>query len=97
MKDGYWHVCLSEEPSYLTTFHIPWGRKQFRRMPFGICSASEVKQKRNKTIFGDIDGVYVIADDIIVAAKNEKEHDTIMISLLNKVKEKGVSFNRDKI
>ena len=72
MKDGYWHVGLSEESSYLTTFHTPWGRKRFRGMPFGICSASEVMQKRNETVFGDIDGVYVIADDIIVAAKNER-------------------------
>ena len=97
MKDGYWHVGLSEESSYLTTFHIPWGRKRFRRMPFGICSASKVKQKRNDADFGDIDGVHVIADDIIVAAKNEKEHDAIMFLLLNRAKEKGVCFNRDKI
>ena len=27
MKDGYWHVGLSEESFYLTTFHTPWGRK----------------------------------------------------------------------
>ena len=97
MKDGYWHVGLSEESSYLTAFHTPWGRKRFRRMPFGICSASEVMQKRNETVLGDIDGVYVIADDIIAAAKNEKEHDAIMLSLFNRAKEKGVCFNRDKI
>ena len=53
--------------------------------------------KRNEAVIGDIDGVYVIADDIIVTAKNEKEHDTIMLSLLNSAKEKGVCFNRDKI
>ena len=41
-------------------------------------------QKRNETVFGDIDGVYVIAGDIIVAAKNEKEHDAIVLSLLNR-------------
>ena len=66
-------------------------------MPFGICSASEVMQKHNETVFGDIDGMYVIADDIIVAAKNEKEHDAIMLLLLKRAKEKGVCFNRDKI
>ena len=47
MKDGYWHVALTEESSYLTTFHSPWGRKRFLRMPFGLSSASEVMQKRN--------------------------------------------------
>ena len=77
MKDVYWEVGLSEESSYLTTFHIPWGRKRLRRMPFGICSASKVMQKRNETVFGDIEEVYVIADDIIVATKNEKEHEKL--------------------
>ena len=54
-------------------------------------------QKRNEIVFGDIDDVYMIADDIIVAARNEKEHDAIMLSLLNRAKENGVCFNRDKI
>ena len=97
MKDCYWHVGRSEESSSLTTCHTPWGRKRFCRMPFEICSASEVMQKRNETVFGDIDGVYVIAGDIIVVAENEKEHDPIMLSLLNRAKEKGVCFYRHKI
>ena len=72
MKDGYWHVDLSKESYYLTTFHALSGKKRFRKMPFGIFLASEVMRKHNETVFGDIDGVYVIADDIIVAAKKEK-------------------------
>ena len=54
-------------------------------------------QKRNEIVFGDIDGVYVIADDIIVAAKNKKKHDAIMLSLLKRAKQKSVCFNRDNI
>ena len=42
MQDAYWHVRLSPESSYLCTFHTPWGRKRFLRMPFGVSSASEV-------------------------------------------------------
>ena len=54
-------------------------------------------QKRNKTVFGAINGVYVIVDDVIVAANYEKEHDAIMLLLLNRAKEKDVCFIRDKI
>ena len=42
-------------------------------MHFRICNASEVMQKRNESIFGDIPDVHVLADDIIVAASNEKD------------------------
>ena len=72
MKDGYWHVKLSEESSYYCTLNTPWGRKRFLRMPFGISSASKIMQKRNEETFGDIQGVQVIADDLIIAAKDDQ-------------------------
>ena len=54
-------------------------------------------QKRNASAFGDIQGVHVIADDIIVAAKDNDEHDKIFLALINRAKEVGVRFNEKKI
>ena len=81
MKDSYWQVCLDDESSYLCTFHTPWGRKRFLRMPFKISSASEVMQKRKDRTSSDIESIHVIAYDIIVAAKDE-EHDGILHKLM---------------
>ena len=49
IKDGYWHVCLSEKTLYLTIFHIPWGRKRFCRMPFGMSSAAKLCKSAMKS------------------------------------------------
>ena len=92
MKDGYWHVGFTEKSSFLTIFQTPSGRKRFFRMPFGLCSASEVMQKRNESTFGNIKGVHIIADDIIIAAEYEKEHDAIMLALLSRARESDVRF-----
>ena len=97
MKDAYWHVKLTPESSLLTSFHTPWGRKRFLRMPFGISSASEIMQKRNEETFGEINGVYVIADDLIIAARDEQEHDRILRTVPQRAREKGVKFNKNKI
>ena len=97
MKDGYWHVKLSEESSYLCTFNTPWGRKRFLRMSFGISSAREIMQKRNEDTFGDIHGVHVIANDLIIAAADDQEHDSILHRVLARARDKGVKFNSDKI
>jgi hypothetical protein len=97
MKDSYWQICLDDESSYLCTFHTPWGRKRFCRMPFGISSASEVMQKRNEATFGDIQGVFVIADDLIIAAKDEAEHDAILHKVMQRAREKNVRFNKNKL
>ena len=97
MKDAYWHVVLGEKSSYYCTFNTPWGRKRFLRMPFGICSASEVLQQRNDQTFGDIDNVYVIADDLIVAGVDDNEHDEAFLKVLDREREKNVRFRPGKI
>lgn len=76
MKDGFWQVKL-DESSRLGTFNTPFGRYSFRRFPFGISSAPEVFQKKCFEIFDDIDGVFVVYDDLIIAAKTESENNEI--------------------
>jgi hypothetical protein len=55
-KDAFWQIELDEESSALCTFNSPFGRYKFKRMPFGISSASEVQQKKTFQTFGDIPG-----------------------------------------
>lgn len=74
-KDGYWQINLDKESSLLCTFNTPWGRYRFKRLLFGIKSASEVFQQRNCETFGDIKlltvCVHIFADDMIIAASTE--------------------------
>ena len=66
-------------------------------MPFGIRSATEVMQKRNHQAFGDIEGVHVIADDLIIGASTPEEHDRILKKVLNRAREENVKFTIRKI
>ena len=94
MQDAYWHVKLSPESSYLCTFHTPWVRKRFLRMAFGISSGSEVMQKRNGEAFSDIQGVHVIADDLMISAKDETEHDAIVSKVFERARQQNVKFTQ---
>lgn len=96
-KDGYWQVKLDDSSADLCTFNTPWGRYQFTRLPFGIKSASEVFQQINSESFGDITGVHIIADDMIIAAETKEEHDCILQQVMDRAKELNVKFNADKI
>ena len=95
-KDSYWQVPLSEESSYVCTFNTPLGRYRFLRMPFGICSASEGLQKRVYKVFGDMQGVEVIADDMIIAGATEEEHDQLLRNVMQRAREQNVKFNPKK-
>ena len=96
-KDSFWQVELDEDSSHMRTFNTPFSRYRFRGVPFGISCASEVLQKRTYKAFGDIEGVHVIADDMIIAAATEEEHDQILLKVLKRTREQNIKFNPSKI
>ena len=69
LKDGYWQIELDEPNSLLCTFNTPFGHFRFTRILFGLNSASEVFQKKNEEAFSGINGIHIMADDIIIAAE----------------------------
>ena len=97
LKEAYWQVELSDESSYLTTFNTPFGRYRFLRMPFGLCSASEVLQKRAYQTFGDIPNVHIVADDIIIAGNTHEECDKILHTVFKRAHDQNIKFNWKKI
>ena len=77
----------------LCTFNTPFGHFHFTRMPFGLNLASEVIQKENEELFSGINGIHVMADDIIIAATTVEEHDAILCRVLERARERNVKFN----
>ena len=103
VKNGFWHVALDEQSSYLTTFHTPFGRYRWKRMPFGICSAPEIFQRKMHEIIEGLQGVEVVADDFLAVGRGEsieeanRDHDKNLDALLQRCAERGVRLNPDKI
>ena len=102
-RNGFWHVALDDESSYLTTFHTPFGRYRWRRLPFGISSAPEVFQRRMHQLIEGLSGIEVVADDFIVIGcgntveEANSDHDRALISFLERCKEQGVKLNTEKL
>ena len=57
--------------------------------------APEVFEKKVTDTFGDIDGVHIIFDDMIIAAVDDDDH--IFRTLLERPRAKQVKFNRSKL
>ncbi|KAK3706238.1 hypothetical protein QZH41_003700 [Actinostola sp. cb2023] len=96
-KNGFWHVPLDIESSFLTTFATPWGRYRWNRMPFGISPAPEEFQRRLDNALEGLNGVQPIYDDILVYGSGDTEdqaiadHDRKIHSLQNCCRERGSS------
>ena len=52
LKDGYWHVKLSEESLYLTTYSTPFGKFRFGVLPFGLCASQDIFQYKVDETYG---------------------------------------------
>jgi Reverse transcriptase (RNA-dependent DNA polymerase) len=102
-KRGFWQLRLTEESSKLTTFWTPFGRYRFIRMPFGIAPAMEIYQQRMNEIVAGLDGVEVMADDILVYGKGEdqeqamKDHNRNLENLLIRVRARNLTLNKEKV
>ena len=66
-------------------------------MPFGLKSASEIFQKRNEAVFEGISGVYIVADNFIIAASTVEEHNKILKEVLDRAEAHNVKLNYDKL
>lgn len=93
---GYYQIPLDQDSQKLTTFMTPQGRYCFRRLPFGITSASELFQRKMGDLFDGLEGVAVYQDDIIVTGSSLEEHDERLNEVLNIIKQAGLKLNKAK-
>ena len=103
VKNGFWHVPLEEKSTYLTTFNTPYGRYRWLRMPFGLCSAPEIFQRRMNELIEGMAGIQVIADDFLIygcGSTNDiavKDHDRVLRLFLDKCRKANLHLNSSKI
>lgn len=95
-RSGFWMVQIDDESANLCTFGTPFGRYQFLRLPYGINCASEVFHSKIRQILEDLPGVDSFVDDVIVWASSKAEHDARLKLLLDRAREVGIKFNKEK-
>ena len=93
---AFWQAPLDDESQLLTTFITPFGRRKFKRLPYGIKSAPEIFQKIMSEILDGLPGVILHMDDVLVFAETAEEHDKRVRSVLQRLLEKGMTLNKDK-
>ncbi|GBL82295.1 Transposon Ty3-I Gag-Pol polyprotein [Araneus ventricosus] len=94
LKEGL--IPLDKDSAELCTYNSPFGRYKFNRLPFDICTAPEIFQKKNQKLFGDIEGVEIYFYDLIITGKNKEERDKILLEVLDRAKENNIKFKPNK-
>lgn len=80
----------------MCTFNTPFGRYRFKRLPYGICSAPEVFQRRIRQLFDSVEGVDVYVDDILVWGSTIVSHNRRLKTVLDIARKNSLKFNINK-
>ena len=96
-KKGYWMVVLHPDSRKLTCMALLFGRFQWTQLTMGTVVAQDIFQSKLDAIFIGIEGVTGIADDMIIAGKDEMEHDRNFLAFMEKCMENNLTLNSEKI
>ena len=92
-KKGYWMVVPHPDSRRPTCMALPFGRFQWTHLPMGTVVAQDIFQSKLDAIFIGMEGVTGIADDMIIAGKDEMEHDRNFLAFM----ENNLTLNVEKI
>ena len=94
-NSGFRQIPMADDSRELTTFITPFVRFCFNKLPFGISSAPELFQKRMNKLLG-LEGVVCLMDDVLVFGDDQKQHDTRLMKVMERIESAGVTLNPDK-
>ena len=102
VREAYWHVRLDKASSRLTTMITPFGQYQWKRLPFGLKVSSEIFQRKLDEALGDLDGVFNVVDDVVIAGcgrtegEAQRDNQQKLTETLKRCAEKNIILNEDK-
>ena len=76
---------------------LPFGRFQWTRLPMGTVVAQDIFQSKLDAIFIGIEGVIGIADDMMIAGRDEMEHNRNFLQFMEKCMSNNLTLNTEKI
>ena len=96
LRQGYHQLMLHPESRSVATFSTPWGNFRPKRLVFGATASQDLFDDAMSQIFGDIPQCLNQRDDILIGARNWKEHNETLGSVFQRAEDYGITFKKPK-
>ena len=63
---GYYAIRISPSSQYTKTIITEFGKFIYNRLPMAICASGDIFQDKEDKLLGDIEGIKMYIDNIIV-------------------------------
>ena len=97
LKMAYHQIPIDNNFKEVTTINMPIALLKWRRMPYGIKTATAIFQRAIEQVLGEvIKNMVCYQDDICTGATNENELKKITDIILNRLRNAGMRINEKK-
>lgn len=102
-QSAFHMLKLDFKSSMLCTFETPFGRHRYLRLPYGLSVSPEIFQQRIHAALSGLNGIYCIADDILITGSGDdtasatSDHDRNLTALLQRCRQAGIKLNKAKL
>ena len=96
LNSAYNQLELDTESRDITVFATHLGLFRYKRLNFGISSASEEFQKTIESVISDVSKAHNLSDDIVIHGRDDKEHDANLHLTLQRLQDCGFTINAEK-
>jgi hypothetical protein len=96
LKAAFNQLAIDESSRSITTFATHMGLFRYKRLNFGINTASHELQKALEQLLAGLAGCFNMADDVLVFGRNRQEHDRNLHAVLKRLEEAGITLNVEK-
>ena len=96
LNQGYHQLMLHPDSRHITTFSAHIGLFRYKRLSFGINTASEKFQNVVTPAISDISNVKNISDDVIISGVNVQEHEKALHAVPTRSQELNLTLHKNK-
>ena len=97
LQESYWMVVFHPDSRKLTCMALLFGRFQWTWLPMGTLVAQDIFQSKLDSIFIGMEDVTGIADDMVIAGRDEMEHDRNFLAFMEKCMSNNLTLNSENI
>ncbi|XP_063635205.1 uncharacterized protein LOC134805954 [Cydia splendana] len=98
LSKAFWQIKIAEEDRNKTAFYVPSrGTFHFKRTAFGLTNAPATQQRLVDMLFSEFGlKVFAYLDDIIIVSQDFNSHVSLLLRVLDKLKQANLTVNLDK-
>ena len=96
LKSAFHQFRIAANERHFTAFEADGKLWEFTCIPFGLRNSPAAFNRALQTIIGDLPGVVVYMDDVVVGGQTLQEHDNNLQRLFQRASEANLTFSTEK-